>query len=145
MQIRPIELRDANAFVGEHHRHHRPVTGHRFSLSLWDGGDLVGVAICGRPVSPHTDRLAVLEVSRVCVIDGTENGCSRLLGACARTARAMGYRVIQTFTLTSESGASLRAVGWEHVSDSDGEWDRVKRPRLELGLPPRRKWQRVLE
>ncbi|MCY4059750.1 MAG: hypothetical protein OXG44_17320 [Gammaproteobacteria bacterium] len=144
MQVRPIELRDANAFVAAHHRHHRPVTGHRFSLSLWDGDDLVGVAICGRPVARRTDQLAVLEVLRVCVIEGHPNGCSRLLGACARAAGAMGYRAIQTFTLTTETGASLRGVGWEHVSDTAGEWGRDSRPRLDLGLPRRMKWRRVL-
>jgi len=144
MQVRPIELRDANAFVGQHHRHHRPTTGHRFSLSLWDGGGLAGVAICGRPVAPATDQLAVLEVLRVCVLEGVPNGCSQLLGACARAAKAMGYKEIQTFTLSVESGASLRAVGWDYVSDSDSTWDRPSRPRLDLDLPPRRKWRRVL-
>ena len=139
--VRPIELRDANDFISAHHRHHKPVAGHRFSLSLWTD-DLVGVAICGRPVARQTDQIAVLEVTRVCVVDGVRNGCSQLLGACARAARAMGYRSIQTFTLDSESGASLRAVGWHHVSDSGGEWDRPSRPRLELDLPPRLKWER---
>ncbi|MCY4058455.1 MAG: hypothetical protein OXG44_10680 [Gammaproteobacteria bacterium] len=143
MRVRPIELRDANAFVSEHHRHHRPVTGHRFSLSLWDES-LVGVAICGRPVARCTDQLAVLEVLRVCVLENTRNGCSQLLGACARAAKAMGYQTIQTFTLDSESGASLRAVGWMHVADTGGEWDRPSRRRLPLDLPARCKWERPL-
>ena len=29
----PVSLKEANAFVAEHHRHHKPVTGHKF---LWD-------------------------------------------------------------------------------------------------------------
>lgn len=33
--VRPIELRDANTFVGKHHRHHKPVVGHRFSLGAY--------------------------------------------------------------------------------------------------------------
>ena len=77
MNVRPCELVDANAFVSLHHRHHKPVQGHRFSLSAWDDGRLCGVAIVGRPVA----RLAgspveVLEVTRLCT-DGTPNEIGR--------------------------------------------------------------------
>jgi len=34
MEIRPITLKQANAFVQQHHRHNGPVAGQRFSLSL---------------------------------------------------------------------------------------------------------------
>lgn len=30
--IERLELAEANAFVREHHRHHRPVVGHVFSI-----------------------------------------------------------------------------------------------------------------
>ena len=32
LDIRPISLAEANAFVEEHHRHHKPVVGHKFSI-----------------------------------------------------------------------------------------------------------------
>ena len=32
--VRPLSLRAANAFVQEHHRHHRPVQGGKFSLAV---------------------------------------------------------------------------------------------------------------
>ena len=48
-----ISLRNANAFVSEHHRHHKPVTGHKFSVGCVRDGRLVGVAIVGRPVSRY--------------------------------------------------------------------------------------------
>jgi hypothetical protein len=38
-----IELSEANAFVSKHHRHHKPVTGHRFSIGAEKNGHLVGV------------------------------------------------------------------------------------------------------
>ena len=44
-----ISLRNANAFVSEHHRHHKPVTGHKFSVGCVRDGRLVGVATWAAP------------------------------------------------------------------------------------------------
>ena len=33
LKVIPISLKDANAFVAEHHRHHKPVVGHKFSMT----------------------------------------------------------------------------------------------------------------
>ena len=44
MVIVPITLKSANAFVAAHHRHAGPTRGHRFSVGLDRGGELVGVA-----------------------------------------------------------------------------------------------------
>ena len=51
LEVCPMTLKEANAFVAEHHRHHKPVTGHKFSIGCTDGEKIVGVAIVGRPVS----------------------------------------------------------------------------------------------
>ena len=51
LELMPISLAAANGFVAEHHRHHKPVRGHKFSLGCMADGQLVGVAIVGRPVS----------------------------------------------------------------------------------------------
>ena len=109
----PLELKEANSVIGVWHRHHKPVQGHRFSIACVDESGIIhGVACVGRPVA----RLAgsprdVLEVTRVAT-DGTKNACSILYGSAARAAKALGYLRIQTYTLPSESGASLRAAGW---------------------------------
>lgn len=107
----PITLAVANAFVAGHHRHHQPVVGHKYSIGCSANGALVGVVIVGRPVSRYLDDGATLEVTRLCT-DGTPNACSILYAAAARAAKAMGYSRIITYTLDTESGASLRAVGW---------------------------------
>jgi hypothetical protein len=84
---------------------------------------LRGVCIVGRPVA----RLAghprdVAEVTRLCT-DGVANGCSMLYSAAARAAKAMGFQRIQTYTLPSEGGASLRAAGWlNEGSAGGGQW-----------------------
>ena len=37
LEIVPMTLREANAFVEQNHRHHGPVAGHKFSIGLSDG------------------------------------------------------------------------------------------------------------
>lgn len=43
LKIKHIELRDANEFVKNNHRHHNPVIGHRFSVACYNDEKLVGV------------------------------------------------------------------------------------------------------
>ena len=130
LTIRPCELKDANRFILAHHRHHKPVQGHRFSVSAWDReGRMVGVVCVGRPVARMTNQREVLEVTRLCT-DGTPNACSKLYSVAARIGKEMGYRSIQTFILATESGTSLRACGWRNVGISrGGTWDREGRRR----------------
>ncbi len=83
LEIRHIELSEANAYVTENHRHHKAVCGHRFSLACYADGRLCGVAIVGRPRSRRIDQYTTVEVLRLCT-DGTKNACSKLYGACGR-------------------------------------------------------------
>lgn len=107
-KIRNIHLKEANAFVNDHHRHHKGTTGCKFAIGLYEADNLIGVAICGRPVSRHLDDGTVLEINRVCT-NGAENACSELYSACCRIAQAYGYEKVITYILESENGASLRA------------------------------------
>lgn len=100
-----MTLKEANAFVAERHRHHGPVTGHKFSIGLSNGEKVVGVVIVGRPVSRYLDDGWTLEVNRLCT-DGTRNACSMLYAAAWRAARAMGYKRLITYTLETESGGA---------------------------------------
>ena len=111
LQIRRIDLADANAFVAKIHRHHEPTVGHKFSIAVYRGEVLRGVAIVGRPVARRIDDNFTLEVTRLAT-DGEKNACSILYSAAARSAEAMGFARIVTYTLASEGGASLRASGW---------------------------------
>ena len=111
MKLVHMELKDANAFVTANHRHHKPVTGHRFSLAAQLGGRVVGVCIVGRPVG-GANQYEWLEVTRLCT-DGTTNACSFLYQAAARAGKALGYVRIQTYILKEETGISLKASGWK--------------------------------
>jgi hypothetical protein len=116
LEIRPITLRAACTFIAAHHRHNKPPRGHKFSVAVYDGEHLVGVATAGRPVARHYDDGLTLEANRTCT-DGTSNANSMLYGAVWRAARAMGYRRCITYTQAEEPGVSLRAAGWRRVRE----------------------------
>lgn len=132
LELVPISLAEANEFVRQHHRHHRPVTGHKFSVAAASGGEIVGVAIVGRPVSRYLDDGWTLEVNRLCT-DGTHNACSFLYAAAWRAAKNMGYKKLITYILDTETGTSLRAAGWKCVGQAGGKrWTGVRRSEVEL-------------
>ena len=128
LTLTPVALATANAFVNAHHRHHKATAGHKFSIGCAKDGELVGVAIVGRPVSRYLDDGRTLEVNRLCTT-GEKNACSILYAASARAAKAMGYRKIITYTLDSESGSSLRAAGWSCTGLAGGKcWTGSRKP-----------------
>lgn len=148
----PLTLREANDAIAVWHRHHKPVQGYRFAIGAVNAeGQLVGVAVAGRPVARNAgDPRSVCEVTRLAT-DGTRNACSFLYGACARAAKAMGFAKIQTYILEEEPGSSLLASNWTQVAvspggtwrHSDGKARRTDQPngpkrRFELQLNPER-------
>ena len=130
MRAVPIELKDANAYVSEHHRHHAPVHRDKFRVACLQDGQIVGIIQVGNPVSRMLDDGKTLEVVRCCT-NGKKNVASFLYSRAARIARELGYEKIITYILESELGTSLKASGWELDSEScgGGSWDRPSRPR----------------
>jgi hypothetical protein len=127
----PVSLAEANEFVSRHHRHHKPVIGHKFSIGAALGGNIVGVVIVGRPVSRRRDDGLTLEVTRLCT-DGARNACSFLYGASARAAFALGYKRIGTYIRKDEPGVSLTASGWRLIGETPGKsWSCPSRPRVD--------------
>lgn len=132
LRVLEIELRVANHFVAQYHRHHKPDKRHKFSLGCLDSeGLLRGVAICGRPKGRWAPEKAntTLEVTRVAT-DGKRNACSILYGAARREAIKRGFRECITYTRADEPGTSLRAAGWKEVAKIRGRhWDTPTRRR----------------
>lgn len=129
--VERIDLGEANAFVTLHHRHHKPVIGHLFSIGAALDGHIVGIAIIGRPVSRMRDDGVTAEVTRLAT-DGTKNACSFLYGASARAAFALGFKRIGTYILASEPGTSLAAANWRLIgATGGGSWSRSSRPRID--------------
>lgn len=132
LEIVPMTLAEANAFVQKNHRHHRPVVGHKFSIGCAAKDKIVGVAIVGRPVSRYLDDGWTLEVTRLCT-DGTKNACSMLYAAAWRAARAIGYKRLITYILITEPGTSLKAAGWKCIGEAGGlRWTGKRRPTVDL-------------
>jgi hypothetical protein len=131
MELVPITLKEANAFVAVHHRHHKPVVGHKYSIGIAVDGQVRGVVIVGRPVARRLDNGWTLEVNRCCT-DGVKNGCSALYGAAWRAAKALGYKRLITYTLPEEGGPSLRGAGWKCIGGKGGgNWNVKSRPRID--------------
>ncbi len=134
LELVPISLRKANDFVSTFHRHNGRTSrdGGKFAVAAESEGELVGVAIVGLPVARLLNDSFTAEVLRTCISsDAPKNTNSFLYGACWRAWRAMGGKKLITYTLQSESGASLRGSGWKVVAEckpSPG-WNRAKRPR----------------
>lgn len=147
VKIKPAELKEANAFIRDHHRHHKPVRGHRFSIKVVDKDNIVhGFATVGRPVARKIDPTKVLEVTRLCT-DGTKNACSCLYSAAARIGRELGYEKIQTYILDEETGTSLAAAGWTCEGFAGGgQWKHTdgKDRRTDQPICVKQRWSRKL-
>lgn len=135
----PIGLKEAQEFITNFHRHNAAPTGYLFAVGASDGARLVGVATVGRPVARHLDDGSTAEVTRCCVVDeAPKNACSFLYARCWNAARAMGWTKLVTYTLRTESGASLRGAGWRVVAETrardPGHWQNR----------PGREWQPVV-
>ena len=144
MNLCPITLKEARAFVAQVHRHHPPPQGGLFAVAAADGDVIRAVAIIGRPVARQLADGWSAEVTRL-ASDGARNACSMLYGAAWRAARALGYRRLVTYTLATENGASLRASGFTIVGAVDAKsWHRQSRPRVDTApLQAKLRWERI--
>ena len=103
LNLIPVSLSEANSFVTMHHRTHKPVTGHKFSIGCTENGRLVGVAIVGRPVSRYLDDGLTLEVNRL---------CKRLqLPLWGRVAGGAGYGLSENHHLHSRHRKRRKPAG----------------------------------
>lgn len=114
----PIFISEACEFVSNFHRHNKPPQGGLFAVGVSNGEKMIGVAIVGRPVARALDDGQTVEVVRCCVLDDSPKGaCSFLYARCWQAAKALGWKKLITYTLQSESGASLRGAGWRVVAE----------------------------
>jgi len=131
LTLQPLTFGEACEFIRRHHRHHLPPVGWKFGIGVNDGSCVVGVVTVGRPVSRVLDDGWTLEVNRCCT-DGTRHAASMLYGAAWRATKALGYKRLITYTLTTEPGTSLRAAGWTKLYETEGgSWDCPSRPRVD--------------
>ena len=146
MTIIPITFKTACEFIAQYHRHHKPTVGCKFCIGLCKDDELVGVAVCGRPVSRHLDNGLTCEINRLCVKEGYYNACSQLYGACCRIAKEMGYEDIITYTLISENGASLKASNFTDEGIAGGtHWTGARNKGQSIPHELKKRWRRKLK
>ena len=139
------------ADVDRYHSHHKAPKGWLRGVAVYNGPLKVGVAVLSRPVARMIQerRPEVAEVTRVCVWGNTQlrrNACSKLYSVCGKQARALGYRVLITYTLEEESGESLKAAGFLPVHRTrGGSWNRKGRARTDKApTTPKIRWEKNL-
>lgn len=141
--VRDVSISCAKRYVGALHRHSGVPVSALAAFGAWKAGELVGVALVGRPVSRVMQARGDAEVTRLCT-DGTWNACSILYAAARRWARQRGLGLI-TYTLATEPGSSLRAVGAEVEAQVRGRrwWSTPARLRAGQGEPnaPKLRWR----
>ncbi len=148
MRCIPLPLKEANAFVLSFHRHNGPVQGALFALGCVVEDDvldhLVGVAIVGRPVARLMQDGLTAEVTRVCVkSDAPKGACSFLYGRAWRVWQSMGGSRMITYTLSTESGASLRGAGWKVMGETKLRKEGQAWTGLENGRQRDRAWDPI--
>ena len=112
LTVIPISIREAQEFVDLYHRHNKRPQGAKFAIGAEEDGRLVGVAICGNPVSATLMDGFTLEVTRVCVLDDApKNTCSFLYGRCWRIWQQMGGKIYADTQTTLGHVGNLPFVG----------------------------------
>jgi len=143
--IRPISRNGASVWLRGVHRHlRRPVTGWLFGIQILaiPTGERVGVAMAGRPTARLLDDGLTVEITRVAVLPGHPNACSRAYGALRRAAFALGYTRAITYTRADEPGVSPAAAGFRREGAAGGgEASRPSRARKPSEDPsPKVRW-----
>lgn len=115
--LRPIGLKQANAFVARWHNHHDPVVQCRWSMGAFVEGLLVAVAIIEDPKAAALR--GALEVSRLAT-DRAPHAASKLLGRVTRDSLDTGWRRLISYTRADEEGRCYRAAGWWPTAEVDG-------------------------
>ena len=134
LELVPVTLKQAQAFVAQYHRHHGPPLSWKFGVSVVRDDELVGVGIAGRPVARMTDSKEprTIEITRVCSA-GEPHVPSMIYGALSRASFALGYNKVISIILKREPGTSLKAAGFVFSHNvRGGKWSRAKRPRKDL-------------
>lgn len=157
MRIVPITLKPANRFVEKWHRHSSATNndGGKFAIALEHDGEIVGVAIVGRPTArmiQHGGQEFPGELLRLCTTPAAPKGSeSKLYARARRIWQLMGGTHFHTYTLQKESGASLRGAGPKNFAPAakiaGAQWDRGSRPRGHKAIfdEPKYRWSEELE
>ena len=140
----PIELKDANRFIAQFHRHNKPVIRAKFQIGLMDGEELVGVGVVGRPIARMLSNGKTVEVLRTCIKEGCPNACSMMYARLKQISQLLGYEKVITYTLQKESPSSLKALGASLVAEvkpQGGDRKNRRRTPQPVYREPKYRWE----
>lgn len=138
----PIELKDANRFIAQFHRHNKPVIRAKFQIGLMNDEELIGVGVVGRPIARMLSNGKTVEVLRTCIKENYPNACSMMYARLKRISQLLGYEKVITYTLQKESQSSLKALGASIVAEVKPQgWDRKNRRRTPQKVYKEPKWR----
>jgi hypothetical protein len=144
LRVAPVTRDGAFAWVRQHHSTNPvPPASWLTGCAVYAGGELVCVAILGRPTARRLHDGRTAEVTR-CASDGrAEHAASMALAAITRAAVALGYRRLVSYRLLGEAGASYRGAGWRVTGLTRAEeWSRPSRARKPAAQPGRKaRWE----
>lgn len=132
-EVWAIESAVAQAVVKKHHYLHRSASA-MFTFGLFDGMDLIGVAIYGKPASPSLcvgicgpdESERVIELTRLWIEDGTpKNTESYFIGQTLRMLPPEFDIVVSYAEIgAGHSGIIYQATNWIYtgLSDAHVEW-----------------------
>jgi hypothetical protein len=150
--LREIDRDAARAFVDQHHDHNKAPVSWKYGAGVWNGAQLIGVVMVGRPVARMIDAKTTVEVNRVCIRRDVPrelrwNACSMAYGWSAREAEKRGFGKIITYTLETELGTALKAAGWiPEAKTKGGSWNRPGRARENVApICPKVRWAKYLK
>jgi hypothetical protein len=122
--------------------------GGKFAIGLEEGGQLVGVAIVGRPVARLLQKDGTAELLRNCVApEAPRNATSKLAARARRVWQLMGGTYFVSYTLARESGASMRGAGFVEGEPMPARaWDTPSRRRQSRPIESedKRRWSSEL-
>lgn len=151
MKIIPLTLRIANDFVEKWHRHSNRTNndGGKYAIGLEHEGELVGVAIVGRPTARLLQVPGAAELTRLCTSPAAPKGAdSKLYARARRIWQLMGGTTLHTYTLKRESGDSMRGAGMKQPAAevAQQQWTRPSRKRVERQIyeEPKVRWTEEL-
>ena len=116
---RPVRQKEIKEFINDHHRHLSAPPGDKTRWGIFNGDEMIGVCMMGRPCRPLDDgkTMCVTRLAINCSLSKklTHDACSQLLGACKRWCKKNGIEKLYTYTLPTESGSSPKAAGFEFI------------------------------
>jgi hypothetical protein len=116
--IQPIPFRLAKLFVRRYHSYRTAPRGCLFCLQANYAGEVCGVAIVGRPISPDVQDGLTCEMTRLALKRNYQCGASFLASRAWRAAKSLGYVRMVSYVADTHLGTSLVAAGFKHTRSS---------------------------